>query len=341
MEQLAIDLKRGAESYRLISDASWQLDAGQTLAIVGESGSGKSLTALAIMGLLARELKPVAGRILFEGQDLLTASPEKVRALRGSEIAMVFQEPMTSLNPVKTIGYQLIEGMRLHLGLTKKLSTERALELLGQVGIPDAKNRLRQYPHQLSGGMRQRVMIAIALACKPKLILADEPTTALDVTIQAQILTLMSRLCQEQGVGLVLITHNLGIVARHARDVVVMYGGRVVEKSTAIDLYRAPRHPYTRGLLLSVPRMNNARKTELTTINGSPPDPFDVITGCRFHPRCEYSSEQCIVDIPDLESDKEHAIACWNWQHLDKQPSIVEKSINIDVQEITARVPRG
>jgi oligopeptide/dipeptide ABC transporter ATP-binding protein len=321
VENLAIDLKRGSQSHRLVSNASWELDAGQTLAIVGESGSGKSLTALAVMGLLANELTPAAGRILFEGKDLLKASSEEVRKLRGSQISMIFQEPMTSLNPVKTIGSQLSEGMRLHLALSKHQARQRAIDLLEQVGISDAENRLKQYPHQLSGGMRQRVMIAIALACKPKLILADEPTTALDVTIQAQILTLMSRLCQEHSVGLVLITHNLGIVARHARQVVVMYGGRVVEEATASQLYRTPRHPYTQGLLLSVPRMNTDRQLKLQPINGSPPDPFDVIPGCRFSPRCQYASEQCSIDTPALEGDTDHTVACWNWQQLLSPPS--------------------
>lgn len=313
VENLAIDLTRGADKYRLVSDASWQLDAGQTLAIVGESGSGKSLTALAVMGLLAEELAPAAGRILFEGKDLLRATDEELGRLRGPEIAMIFQEPMTSLNPVKTIGYQLTEGVRHHLGMSARQAKARALELLTQVGISDVENRLKQYPHQLSGGMRQRVMIAIALACKPKLILADEPTTALDVTIQAQILTLMSRLCREHGVGLVLITHNLGIVARHARRVVVMYGGRVVEEADAKRLYHKPRHPYTQGLLRSVPRMDTSRDIELQPIPGTPPDPFDVINGCRFNPRCRYASDQCRSETPQIENDTEHSVACWHW----------------------------
>ena len=324
VENLAIDLSRGDHRYRLVSDASWQVDAGQTLAIVGESGSGKSLTALAVMGLLADELTPSAGRILFEGNDLLNATEEELRSLRGPEIAMVFQEPMTSLNPVKTIGYQLTEGVRYHLGLSSRQAQERALELLNQVGISDAKNRLKQYPHQLSGGMRQRVMIAIALACKPKLILADEPTTALDVTIQAQILTLLSQLCQEQGVGLVLITHNLGIVARYARRVVVMYGGRVVEEADAAHLYREPKHPYTQGLLLSVPRMDTSRELDLQPIHGTPPDPFDVIEGCRFNPRCRYASDRCRIETPKMERNPEFSVACWNWREISEQTKASE-----------------
>ncbi len=326
VKNLAIDLARGTDKHRLVSDASWQLDAGETLAIVGESGSGKSLTALAVMGLLADELAAAEGEILLDGVDLLQATQDELRALRGPQMAMVFQEPMTSLNPVKTIGYQLTEGVRHHLGYSAKQAKARALELLDQVGISDATQRLKQYPHQLSGGMRQRVMIAIALACKPKLILADEPTTALDVTIQAQILTLMSRLCREHGVGLVLITHNLGIVARHARRVVVMYGGRVVEEADAIQLYREPRHPYTQGLLASVPRMDSNRETELQPIAGAPPDPFDVIGGCRFNPRCRYVSDQCRAESPVLEDAADHSVACWNWFDVAKGLAIPQES---------------
>jgi len=266
VQDLAIDLKRGADRHQLVSNASWELDRGETLAIVGESGSGKSLTALAVMGLLADELVPVNGKIIFDGQDLLQSTDDYKRARRGADIAMVFQEPMTS--------------------------------------------------HQLSGGMRQRIMIAIALACKPKLILADEPTTALDVTIQAQILSLMSTLCSDNDVGLVLITHNLGIVARHAQRVVVMYGGRVVEQAAAKELYRSPRHPYTQGLMRSVPRMDSDRNEPLQPISGAPPDPFDVIEGCRFNPRCANATDKCRTTVPVMKNDSEHWVACWNWQQL-------------------------
>jgi len=316
VQDLAIDLKRGADRHQLVSNASWELDRGETLAIVGESGSGKSLTALAVMGLLADELVPVNGKIIFDGQDLLQSTDDYKRARRGADIAMVFQEPMTSLNPVKTIGFQLCEGMFIHLKLSRKQATARALELLEQVGISDARQRLKQYPHQLSGGMRQRIMIAIALACKPKLILADEPTTALDVTIQAQILSLMSTLCSDNDVGLVLITHNLGIVARHAQRVVVMYGGRVVEQAAAKELYRSPRHPYTQGLMRSVPRMDSDRNEPLQPISGAPPDPFDVIEGCRFNPRCANATDKCRTTVPVMKNDSEHWVACWNWQQL-------------------------
>lgn len=316
VQDLAIDLKRGADRHRLVSNASWELDSGETLAIVGESGSGKSLSALAVMGLLSEELVPAAGKIVFAGQDLLQSSDDYRRARRGADIAMVFQEPMTSLNPVKTIGFQLCEGMLLHLNLSRKQALARALDLLEQVGISDAQRRLKQYPHQLSGGMRQRIMIAIALACKPKLILADEPTTALDVTIQAQILSLMSALCSDNGVGLVLITHNLGIVARHAQRVVVMYGGRVVEQADVRDLYRSPRHPYTQGLMRSVPRMDSRRSDPLHPIDGAPPDPFDVISGCRFNPRCAHATVECRRTVPAMTNDNEHVVACWNWQLL-------------------------
>lgn len=326
VENLAIDLTRGRDKHRLVSDASWKLDAGETIAIVGESGSGKSLTALAVMGLLAEELTPAAGKILFDGKDLLTTSAEELRQLRGQEIAMVFQEPMTSLNPVKTIGFQLTEGMRHHFRLSSKEARARALTLLDQVGISDAEHRLKQYPHQLSGGMRQRVMIAIALACKPKLILADEPTTALDVTIQAQILTLLSSLCKEHSVGLVLITHNLGIVARYAKRVVVMYGGRVIEEADASQLYSEPRHPYTQGLLLSVPRMDASREKALQPIAGSPPDPFESINGCRFNPRCRYASEQCRNETPQFKRETEHSVACWNWLEITQEAKLTNET---------------
>ena len=305
-------MSREDRAHRLVHDATFHVDAGETVAIVGESGSGKSLSALAVMGLLADELSIAQGTITFEGRDLSDLDDEQMRQLRGSGIAMIFQEPMTSLNPVKSIGKQLTEGMRLNQGYSRRDARDRAVALLEEVGVSDAVKRLKQYPHQLSGGMRQRVMIAIALACKPRLILADEPTTALDVTIQAQILSLTARLCHEHNVGLLLITHNLGIVARYAKRVSVMYAGRVVEEASASDLYRSPRHPYTRGLLASVPRLDLARDAALQPIEGSPPDPMQPVSGCRFHPRCGFASEQCRNEVPPMVRENEHGVACWH-----------------------------
>lgn len=312
LEDLAIHLSRGAERYPLVHAASWEVAPGETLAVVGESGSGKSLTALAVMGLLAEELTVAGGHIFYGDRDLTDLDEDAMRRLRGREIAMIFQEPMTSLNPVKSIGKQLTEAMRLNLAYSAEAAKARAIDLLNEVGISDGPRRLKQYPHQLSGGMRQRVMIAMALACHPKLILADEPTTALDVTIQAQILELMACLCREHGVGLVLITHNLGIVARHARRVVVMYGGRVVEEAPAEDLYREPLHPYTQGLLRSVPTMTLARDDKLEPIGGAPPDPFERIEGCRFHPRCGAAMAKCVQGAPPLEHGGDRSVACWH-----------------------------
>ncbi|WP_102225341.1 ABC transporter ATP-binding protein [Acidimangrovimonas sediminis] len=324
VEKLAIDVLRDEGAHRLVHDADFTVAPGETLAIVGESGSGKSLSALAIMGLLGEGLQVATGAIHFDGHDLLGLDPRRMNELRGSDIAMIFQEPMTSLNPVRSIGHQLTEGMRLKLGLSRKDAQARAVELLTEVGISEPEHRLRQYPHQLSGGMRQRVMIAIALACKPKLILADEPTTALDVTIQAQILALTSRLCRDHGVGLVLITHNLGIVARYARNVAVMYGGRVVERASARDLYARPMHPYTRGLLSSVPRLDLPRDMPLTPIPGAPPDPMQVVPGCRFHPRCAMADGTCAERVPALEAHDAHEVACW---HPDRSGSPIRKAV--------------
>ena len=312
VENLAIDVERDEGTHRLVHDAGFAVEKGETLAIVGESGSGKSLSALAIMGLLAEGLKVSGGTIAFDGRDLRALGDREMNQLRGSEIAMIFQEPMTSLNPVRSIGHQLTEGMRLKLGLSRKDAMARAVDLLNEVGISEPETRLKQYPHQLSGGMRQRVMIAIALACKPKLILADEPTTALDVTIQAQILALAARLCRDHGVGLVLITHNLGIVARYAQNVAVMYGGRVVERASAHALYTQPMHPYTRGLLSSVPRLDLPRDIPLDPIPGAPPDPLQKVPGCRFHPRCPRATDECSVRVPEIVSQDGHDVACWN-----------------------------
>ena len=297
VQGLRVDFRTESGTVRAVDGVSWSVAPGETLALVGESGCGKSVTALAILRLLARPAGRVAdGRILFAGQDLLTTPEADMRAIRGRDIAMVFQEPMSSLNPVMTIGAQLTEPLRIHLGMGKQAARARAAELLGLVGISDAERRLDQHPHVFSGGMRQRIMIAIALACDPRLIIADEPTTALDVTIQAQILELLRDLSRRLGIALVLITHNLGIVARYADRLAVMYAGRVVEEGAAADVFAAPRHPYTAGLLRSVPRLDRARSGRLDTIEGLPPNLLRPPPGCRFAPRCFARIPVCAED---------------------------------------------
>ncbi|MBI3636364.1 MAG: ABC transporter ATP-binding protein, partial [Candidatus Rokubacteria bacterium] len=258
---------------RAVDGVSWDVAEGETVALVGESGCGKSVSALSVMRLVAQPAgRIVGGQIVFKGRDLLTLSEEEMRKVRGREIAMIFQEPMTSLNPVLAIGRQLTEGLEIHLGFGHEAAVRRSAELLGMVGIPDPARRLSQYPHQFSGGMRQRIMIAMALSCSPSLILADEPTTALDVTIQAQILELMKDLSRRLRVAMLIITHNLGVVARYADRVNVMYAGKIIERGTAREIYAHPRHPYTLGLLRSVPRLDEARKSKLNPIEGQPPD---------------------------------------------------------------------
>lgn len=301
VDNLSIAVREAGVTTPLLSGVSYCVDTGETLAIVGESGSGKSLSSLAVMGLLSPNLSVTSGEITLEGENLLALDAEAMRHKRGRDIAMVFQEPMTSLNPVRSIGAQIMESIEENLGLGRQAAKERAIGLLHEVGMADAEKRLKQYPHHLSGGMRQRVMIAIALAADPKLIIADEPTTALDVTIQAQILDLMARLCREHGTALVLITHNLGIVARYAQRVNVMYSGRIVESGTAAEIYRTPRHPYSAGLLASVPRLTQDRSVPLRPIKGSPADPFTTIDGCRFHPRCDYAASICTTQAPAFD----------------------------------------
>jgi len=284
---------------KAVDGVSFDVKQGETVALVGESGCGKTMTALSVMRLIPRpQAETVGGEIRFEGKSLLDLDDEEMRRIRGAEIAMIFQEPMTSLNPVLTIERQLTETLEAHGAVSRREARERALELLRLVGIPDAEARLKQYPHQFSGGMRQRVMISIALSCRPKLILADEPTTALDVTIQAQLLELMRGLSREFGVALVIITHNLGVVARYADRVNVMYAGKIIESGAAADIYRDPRHPYTIGLLHSVPRLDQPRRTRLEPIEGQPPDLWALPPGCSFRPRCKYAVEKCAREIP-------------------------------------------
>jgi len=303
---------------RAVDGISYDVAEGETVALVGESGCGKSVSALAILGLLPVPPGRIAsGTIRFRGQDLRGLHREDMRAVRGRQIAMVFQEPMTSLNPVLSVGLQLTETMMQHLAVSRAEGAERAAAYLRLVGIPEPGQRLRQYPHHLSGGMRQRVMIAMALCCEPALIIADEPTTALDVTIQAQILELMKSLTRRLGVALVLITHNLGVVARYADRVNVMYAGRIVEQGDARDVYRRPRHPYTLGLLRSVPRLDQVRDRQLEAIPGQPPDLTRLPNGCAFGPRCGYKMERCAVEAPILaHAPNGHGSACWEQERL-------------------------
>jgi oligopeptide/dipeptide ABC transporter ATP-binding protein len=306
---------------RAVDGVSWDMHEGETVALVGESGCGKSVSALSIMRLVAAPAgRIVGGRIRFKGRDLLTLSEEEMRRVRGREIAMIFQEPMTSLNPVLTIGRQLTEGLEIHLGFTAAAARVRAVELLAMVGIPDPERRLVQYPHQFSGGMRQRIMIAMALACEPSLILADEPTTALDVTIQAQILELMKDLSRRLSVAMLIITHNLGVVARYADRVNVMYAGRIIERATARELYAEPHHPYTLGLLRSVPRLDEPQRARLAPIDGQPPDLTRLPPGCPFAPRCAFRVERCDREVPALVSvgGAGHVSACWEADRLER-----------------------
>ena len=303
---------------KAVNKVSYTVEEGEFVGVVGESGCGKSVSALSIMRLVPSPPgNVVGGQVLFDGQDLLQLTEDEMRRVRGNRIGMVFQEPMTFLNPVLTIGKQITEPLELHLGMTKKQALTRAGELLGLVGIPDVEQRLKSYPHQLSGGMRQRVMIAMAISCDPKLIIADEPTTALDVTIQAQILELMQRLSEELGTAMIIITHNLGVVARYATKVVVMYAGRVIESGTSLDIYENPRHPYTLGLLSSVPRVDAEIGSRLDPIHGLPPDLIDLPPGCSFAPRCRYMIDQCLEGTPDLLNvGDSHESRCWRAEDL-------------------------
>ncbi|HVR28980.1 MAG TPA: ABC transporter ATP-binding protein [Thermoanaerobaculia bacterium] len=313
VRDLAVSFRTSRGLVRAVEGVSFDVDPGETLAIVGESGSGKSVTALAILRLVPDPPGSIdRGEIRFGGQNLLALDREGIRAIRGNRIAMIFQEPMSSLNPVLTVGMQVGEPIREHRGLPWSETLSEVAELLSRVSIPDAASRLGSYPHQYSGGMRQRVMIAMSLACRPELIVADEPTTALDVTVQAQILALLKRLTREAGSALILITHDLGIVARYADRVAVMYGGRIVETAPARELYARPRHPYTRGLLDSVPRLDADRRRRLVPIEGQPPDLASLPPGCAFAPRCGRVMDRCRVERPALERVGErHLKACF------------------------------
>ncbi len=298
-----------------LDGVSLSLNAGETLAVVGESGSGKSVTALSILGLLGDSGRVSDGSIEFGGEDLTKVSDQRLREIRGNQIAFIFQEPMSSLNPVLTIGTQVAEPIWLHHKKSWSEAFEQAGELLQRVAIPDAVKRLEEYPHQFSGGMRQRVMIAMALACQPELIIADEPTTALDVTVQAQILSLLKNLTKEANSSLILITHDLGVVARYADNVAVMYGGRVVETASARELYKNPQHPYTEGLMASIPKLDGDPGSRLYTIEGQPPDLSNLPSGCSFHPRCPYAQDKCTMTKPTLsEVAPNHLRACFGYE---------------------------
>ncbi len=298
---------------KAVDGVSFCLNKGETIALVGESGCGKSASALSITRLIPSPPgKIVGGVVAFKGRDLLKATKKELRSVRGGQISMIFQEPMTSLNPVLTIGRQISETIELHLGMTSEEALSRSVELLKSVGIPGAENRVHDYPHQFSGGMRQRVMIAMALSCNPELLIADEPTTAVDVTTQAQLMEIISESTQKFGTAVMLITHNLGLVARHARRVYVMYAGRIIESAGAMELYSDSRHPYTIGLLASVPRLDVPTKQKLVTIKGQPPDLMGALKGCSFRPRCNYAVPRCAVVFPPLlDLGNNHSVACW------------------------------
>ena len=312
---LAFDTEVGPVT--VVDRVGFHLDAGETLGLVGESGCGKSVTALAVMGLLPKPAgRVVGGKVVFDGQDLVNAPAEQLRGIRGNRISMIFQEPMTALNPVQRIGRQLAESITLHEPAVAATEVQhRSLALLEQVGIPAAERRLSEYPHQLSGGMRQRVMIAMALASRPDVLIADEPTTALDVTIQAQILELLRALQRDTGMAVLFITHDLGVIAELCSRVVVMYAGRIAEKAPVEPLFREPRHPYTRGLLASIPRLDDEPKTQLTTIPGTVPGIAELSAGCRFANRCSLAQAQCREQAPPLETlEGRRAVACHRWR---------------------------
>jgi oligopeptide transport system ATP-binding protein len=314
---------------KAVQGVSFDLKEGETLGIVGESGSGKSVTALSVMRLIPWPPgKIVGGEVIYKGDDLLKYSSEEMRHIRGKEISMIFQDPMTSLNPVMTISRQIGEMLQLHMGMSDKQARTRTIELLKLVGIPSAEQRLDAYPHQFSGGMRQRVMIAMALSCNPKLLIADEPTTALDVTIQAQILEIIKRLKAEFNTAVIFITHDLGVVAGLCDRVIVMYGGRIMEEAPTTNLYKDPRHPYTLGLLKSVPRLDEDRKERLEPIPGMPPDLVNPIPGCPFYPRCTFREEYHRDNMPPLRNVAPgHQVACFIDVRTQETHEIVDETV--------------
>jgi oligopeptide/dipeptide ABC transporter ATP-binding protein len=323
VDQLQTHFFTAVGTVRAVDGVSYELKSGETLGVVGESGCGKSVSALSILRLVANPPgRIVGGAIRFEGRNLLEVSETEMERIRGNEISMIFQEPMTSLNPLFTVGRQVSEAIALHQGLSRREAMDRAVEMLRQVYIPEPERRVHAYPHQLSGGMRQRVMIAMALSCNPKVLIADEPTTALDVTIQAQILDLMRELQKAFGTAIVLITHDMGVVAENADRVVVMYAGRKVEEAPAADLFDNPGHPYTRGLLGSIPHLDTAARSDgsrarLAEIKGMVPSLFDLPPGCSFAPRCGFATDRCRTAAPELAEQRPgHWVACWHADRL-------------------------
>ena len=306
-----------------VNNLSFQVNKGESVCIVGESGCGKSVTSMSIMRLLKSPPAEITGQIQFEGKDLLKLSDDEMCRIRGNEIAMIFQEPMTALNPLFTCGYQISEVLRMHQGLDKRAARRQAVELMRMVGIPIPEKRVNNFPHQLSGGMRQRVMIAMALACKPKLLIADEPTTALDVTIQAQIMKLIRDLKEEMNMALILITHDMGVVAEMAERVIVMYAGNAVEEADVKTLFKSPLHPYTQGLLESIPRLEDEGKEDLKVIDGSVPGLHDMPKGCRFSPRCAYCTGHCTKELPPLvDVGGGHKVRCFKAMEQQEVPKV-------------------
>lgn len=318
VNKLVTEFETDEGQVRAVDEVSFTVNAGETLGIVGESGCGKSVTALSIMRLLPQPMGQIKdGKILFQGQDLSQLSIEEMQKIRGNQISMVFQEPMTALNPVHTIGKQLTEVLLLHKDISTQEAIIQSVEMLDRVGIPSPDIRMTEYPHQLSGGMRQRVVIAIALACKPQLLIADEPTTALDVTIQAQILELIKELQKEMGMSVLLITHDLGVIAETCEQVVVMYAGKVAERGSVYNLFDEPKHPYTQGLLASIPTLETEPKSRLNTIEGMVPGLMDLPDGCRFENRCPFRQEDCTNTPPPIEQVSEgHDVSCFRWKDI-------------------------
>ncbi|AFH93650.1 TPA: dipeptide ABC transporter ATP-binding protein [Providencia stuartii] len=309
VEQLSVHFGDESTPFRAVDRISYSVEKGQVVGIVGESGSGKSVSSLAIMGLIDYPGKVMANSLQFDGRDLLSIPEKERRQIVGADVAMIFQDPMTSLNPCFTVGYQIMEALKVHQGGSKSTRKQRAIDLLTMVGIPDPKSRLDVYPHQLSGGMSQRVMIAMAIACRPKLLIADEPTTALDVTIQAQIIELLLELQQQENMALVLITHDLALVAEAAHHIIVMYAGQVVESAKASDIFKHPRHPYTQALLRALPEFAT-NKSRLASLPGVVPGKYDRPQGCLLNPRCPYATERCRIEEPELRSVGDRQVKC-------------------------------